>query len=482
MKPPPSPLRSERGSLLIVAMILCAVIGIALASYLQLGRTSLAVSNRALYNNAAINLAENGLEEAMYAINQMVADDTYTWPSWSNNGTGSSSAAWRKWTGYTFDQNATGMVRVYVYNYKGVSPPRIVARSSITLGGISSAPIEKWIEVTLKKTSKFSNGLVAKNSIIFNGNNATVDSWDSDPDRNAGTAPVPYSAGVRKDNGSVGSISVAVNAVLVKQADIWGYVATGGSDPTTAVGTNGSILGAGSTYDPSTWTNHNVDPTRVSTDFAANFDPVTAPAKSYITDLGNINGTLTLPRGSDAPSADGNYYYEVGQINFNNAVLTIADKVVIKLTNTSTAIKIGGGSGEIAIKPTVGSLSIYADGDIDIAGKGVANGGTTDAAANQPVNFQLWGTKTSGTQDIKIAGNGVLSGVIYAPQANVAINGNGSVSGSVVANNITLVGNANFHYDESLSDFGGGNPYRVSKWRELTSATDRSTYAGVLGF
>src|SRR6185436_15222468 len=75
--------RRQRGSLLIVSMILCAVIGISLASYIQLSKSSLTISNRALYNNAAMNLAENGLEEAMYSINKKVADDTYAWPNWT---------------------------------------------------------------------------------------------------------------------------------------------------------------------------------------------------------------------------------------------------------------------------------------------------------------------------------------------------------------------------------------------------------------
>ena len=47
--------------------------------------------------------------------------------------------------------------------------------------------------------------------------------------------------------------------------------------------------------------------------------------------------------------------------------------------------------------------------------------------------------------------------------------------GSVVANNITLTGNAAFHYDESLGRFGGGNPYRVAAWRELTQEDDPSS-------
>ena len=83
-------------------MLMSAIIAISLTSYLQLTRSSLTISNRALYNNAAMNLAENGLEESMYSINQMVADSTYAWPDWTNDGSASNSSAWRKWTGYTF--------------------------------------------------------------------------------------------------------------------------------------------------------------------------------------------------------------------------------------------------------------------------------------------------------------------------------------------------------------------------------------------
>ncbi|MFM1749450.1 MAG: hypothetical protein RLZZ188_3116, partial [Verrucomicrobiota bacterium] len=109
--------RRTRGALLIVALLICAIIGISITSYIQLGRTSLTVANRALYNNAAMNLAENGLEEAMYAINQDATASTYSWSGdgWTTSGT----EAKRKWTGTRFDQNATGEVRVRVENYAG---------------------------------------------------------------------------------------------------------------------------------------------------------------------------------------------------------------------------------------------------------------------------------------------------------------------------------------------------------------------------
>ncbi|MES1194279.1 MAG: hypothetical protein ABUL65_00200, partial [Opitutus sp.] len=133
--PSPHPVRrgvsaaGSRGSLMIVALILCAVIGISLASFIQLGRTGLNISNRAFYNNAGINLAETGLEEAMWSVNKQTLDSSAAWTSWSTSGGNAS----RKWTGFTFDQNTAGIVRVYINNYNGASgTPKLVARATIT--------------------------------------------------------------------------------------------------------------------------------------------------------------------------------------------------------------------------------------------------------------------------------------------------------------------------------------------------------------
>ena len=43
----------------------------------------------------------------------------------------------------------------------------------------------------------------------------------------------------------------------------------------------------------------------------------------------------------------GYYMITADSVNFNNATLTITNKVVLKLTNTLTAIDIGGGSGAL---------------------------------------------------------------------------------------------------------------------------------------
>ena len=456
-------------------MILCAIISLSLSSYLQLSRGTLTNSNASLYTNAALNLAENGLEEAVYAINKTVADSSY---SWSSNGWDTASPvpagdARRRLPAsgyYTFDQGVRGYVRVYVLGYNGASP-RAMARSTILIP--NSRTIEKWVEVRLRRSSRFSNGLVAKDSLSFSGSNASVDSWHSkkNDDGTARATSVPYSDSVKDDKGSIGSISVGVNAVLVQNAKIWGYASTGGSQP--SVGSNGLIGPFGTDTG-------DVDATRVSTDFSASFDNISNPTNGGDS-IGDITGNLSLPRAGDTAASDSKYYYTVGQINFNNKTLSIQKKtstspavnVVITLTNVTTSINIGGGSGALNIE-SGSKLVVYAPGDVKIAGNGVMNGGTTSATANLPEAFQIYGTKTSGTQDIQLAGNGVLSGVVYAPFGSVKINGNGDVCGSIVANDITVVGNATFHYDESLSEMDGNSPYRVSSWREITSATDRN--------
>ena len=142
-------------------------------------------------------------------------------------------------------------------------------------------------------------------------------------------------------------------------------------------------------------------------------------------------------------------------------------------------VSTGGGSGSIQIN-NGGRLELYAAGDVTLSGNGVANG-TTTATVQQPINFQVWGTNPT-AQNIEIKGNGVLSAVVYAPTAALFINGNGDVLGSMVAKNVVMVGNAAFHYDESLADFGGSSPYGISKWTELTSSAQRAEYKDELTF
>src|SRR4051812_42209906 len=83
MKSPTSFPHSRRGSVLIVAMLLAAIIGVSLVSFIKLSTNSLKQAHRTFYSNSAMNLAEVGLEEAIARFNALdnVNAPADAWPS-----------------------------------------------------------------------------------------------------------------------------------------------------------------------------------------------------------------------------------------------------------------------------------------------------------------------------------------------------------------------------------------------------------------
>ena len=443
----------DRGAVLIVALIVAAVIALVLGSYLTLNLSSSRLAKRTFNGYAALNLAEAGAEEALWSFNRKVAGDGTAWAGWTSNG----SSVWQKLPSFDFGQNTSGWVKVYVDNNNppANAQPKIVTQSSI--GAPGDIPVTKMLEVTLRRRSFFAGGLVAKDSVAFNGAVASVDSWDSDPDDNAATAPIEYGAGVRRDGGSVASSAVVNTAVLVNQANVWGYVATGGADP--QVGKNGTIRGVDTPVDVP------VDPRRVSKDFNADFPLITAP----------LDGTPLLSVGATlGTEGEATRWRTTGIELSGNQTLTILGDVTLILTaNSGTdAITMAGNSSIII--PESSTLTIYAAGNVKIAGKGLANSNV------QPISCQIWGTnQTVAGQQIDVVGNGALRCVLYAPAGDVTIRGNGDVMGSVIARTITISGEAAFHYDESLGRRENNEPFGIMKWRELTTAADRAPFEGI---
>jgi hypothetical protein len=461
---------------LLVGMMFASILAVSLVSYINLSRTSMQLSQRALWASAAMNLAENGLEEAMYSLNRRVSDPSY---SWRNAGWGTDDdEAWRKWTNLPVDGAARGEIRVYVYNYTGESSPVVVARGIVRPPTDSGSPnVEKWVLIRTRRATKFANGLVAREFIRFNGANATVDSWISQPDSGGSFA---YSSTRARDQASVGSVSVAVDSVAVQNARIWGYASTGGALP--QVGPQGSIGPFGSA-------NGFIDMNRVSTHFFANFElgfnsrtvnSFAAPVAE--SDLGKLAASSDPNKKVQPPAlvklSTGKF--KVTPLVLNSTILEISGPVELFINATPAPDKFGldiGGTGAIRILPT-GVLTIYTLCNVKIAGTGVVNGGTTGTTAGLPSRFQLYGQTPTATvkQTITIAGDGALSGAIYAPGASVTIAGNRDVLGSIVANDITFAGSVLFHQDESLAKLTTAAPYRLTSWNELTTESERKEY------
>ncbi|MBS0663533.1 MAG: hypothetical protein JSR48_09720 [Verrucomicrobia bacterium] len=473
MNPHRTRFSDRRGSILLVAMLLAAIIGVSLVSYLNLSNNSLKQAQRTFYANSGMNLAEVGLEQAIYCFNTIdnVANVNDAWPSWTLNSTAYNSSsspytpyAVKEYTGYDVGPNTTGKVKIYVHYYQGGSgvSPVIVAKSTISQ---PNAPvIEKYIEVTLRKRALFANGLVARQNVTWMGQ-PMADSWDSHGDTQ--TPAVAYSSAVRTANVVVGSISGNIG---LAGGEVWGYAKTGEF---------GSITG-GSVHPLGTSTD---DPTRRTNDFNATFPNPTTPVPAATNSItSNITSSTTFPRGGDVSTMVAGvqtYYYTFStsaNININgsdNIAVSAGAHVVFIMNNRSgtTAISCTGNSQfSVGLNST---FDVYTDGNVRIAGNGMAN------ANNYAASAKFWGTNTT-SQSFDISGNGQLIGIVYAPNGDVSLNGggtNGLMMGAVVAKSITMNGQTTFHYDDSLGRLTTGNPYGISKWRELQSKTERDSYS-----
>lgn len=472
---------SRRGSLLIVAMLFAAIIALSLGSFLNLANQSSKLSYRSFYAGASMNAAETGLEQAMWAVNKRLAGDTTIWANtgWTITNTGS---ARRTITLDPLSGGATSQVKILVSSANLVgSSPFVLARSIITPP--RGAPIERWIRVSLSRRSRFSNGLVAKDTIRFNGTNPYVDSYDSR--LGAYNAPLSGGGNNRFARGTAGSASIEADTFNLGNSKIWGSAIVGTVDTSGLdVGPQGSVGPFGTP--PGTIVQANVQ-----TKFTANFDDVAQPAAYAGTgaySIATISGALTLPRLLDLPAADGKYYYNVNSIGLGgNAAnrLTINGPVVIRMTPaTGNAISIGGQASIVINTPallTNPSLEIFTQADVSIAGNGVAN-------ANKPEKFKLWGTRPQSNataQNISISGNGVLSSVVYAPNAAITMNGGGNsgeIYGAMIGKTITLNGGPAFHFDEALAELDGGGAFGLSDWDEFVTYADRQTYASLMNF
>lgn len=480
VSPAPLAVKSqERGSVLLVALILAGVIAISLTSYIQLTTQAAKMANRSFYMDAAQNLSDAGMEVALWAMNNG--------NNWS--GAGLTSSASNQYRGtfpssgnYTFMGNVTGNVKIWA-DVTNDKQPHVVAKATITL--VDGSTITKEAEAYIKQSSYFDNGMVAP-TISFSGNNVTVNSWNSV----VGNSVQPYSSSVAAANVTVGATSLIPGALSDGNGKIYGYAASGSADSGGGITLKQGIIG-GTSFVNNSANKGQIEDGHASYDFTASFPDVSAPTApgNYIVNTFTSSTLNTLPRGTDSPASDGYYYYNYSDITLNGSDVFEITSGKVRIIMTGNISITGNGALKI---DTGAKLELYTSNDVKIAGNGLLNGtGNSTATANQPINFQLYGTRTasaagnSSFQDIQISGNGYLSGVVYAPNGNISINGGGSsgnVLGAMVGHSITMVGNTSFHYDESLPNNLVSGLFKVRKWRELVSDTDRAPYDTYLNF
>jgi hypothetical protein len=482
--------RPERGSVLIVSLILAAIVAISLTSYLNISVSSVRLANRAFYLNAAQNLADTGLERALWALN-----NEYQYPSganWTQGGFESPSSNIYRGTFpsagelpsgtrfYDLSGGAKGQVKVWVGGY---NPPttmtwHAVAEATITLG--DGTTLKKMSEAYLLQRSYSDRGMIARNGIEFNGN-VMIDAWRSRGDPYNIVNDYPYSTTNRVAEAQIASPKL----VTLQNADVFGFAAIGSNTVTYDAlnevgidcGPSGRLRGV---FPPGSGSGPGIDNTRVTCDFTCSFPDVNPPT-----------GVIT-PLAADITS--GTHTLSAGQWSVTNISLNAAsDGIVVGPTATNVTLVVYGnisleGGAKIKIYPG-SSLTIYSNGNVTITGAAGIENGTATVPSN-PDAFTLLGLRTeaqvvaspTSIQVWKVQGTSHLSCVIFGPNANIEVNGTGDTYGSIVGNFVDMVGSGNFHQDLSLASKRISGLWKVMKWRELSSAADRAVYASHLSF
>lgn len=429
-------IESRRGSILTMILISIILIGITLGSYLKLVSNQNQAVMRSQQWNAAIPLAEAGIEEAMAHLNKNLTNRNVD--GWVAVGTN------------VVKERLVGQDKYVVMMNKDVDPPLIVSEGYVYVpkqGKFVEPP--RRVRVGTTNDGLFSKAMVAKGTIDLAGNKLKTDSFDSSDPKYSGPNGT-YDSEKNKDNGDVATNSSVVDSLDVWNAKVWGHVATGPGG-TVKIGPNGKV---GDKAWHAKDTNSGIKPGWATDDMNVQFPDVTKPPGSF------------FPIGLSQLVGGTNFAFYANNGNFTaDSIVMSGNEMMLVTGNVKVYVK-GDvsltGNASIIIAPN-SSLHLFVAGDSAFfGGNGIAN---SNAKAE---SFGYWGLPSN--KSVKMQGNAAFTGTIYAPQADLVLGGGGSTVydfiGASVTKTVKMNGTFNFHYDEALGKYGPRRGYTIISWSE----------------
>jgi hypothetical protein len=426
----------EAGTILVTALVLSAIMGAALASYMGMVRSQHKSVARSLAWNNAIPVAEAGVEEALAHLNY---ESNKVASGWVLVG-----------TNYTKSRNFAGSryeVTISTNNLK----PVILSKGYVT-APLSTNMIRRAIRVACTNRNTAIKGMLAKGKMTFGGD-VIADSFDS-TDASASTGGT-YDPAKKKANGYLGTNGKSSSIIEVSgSVQLYGSVATG---PTGTIAATGGAKIGDAAWQASGSTG--IQPGHSADDMNVYFPDVEKP----------FTGGYSIPTvlaGLLASIGGTNYMYALGDGTYQMSSLTMASKQAMIIQGKAILYVTGdvnlSGQSYIYIAPGA-SLDLYVGGaNASIGGDGVVN------PSAQAKSFKYFGMPTNKT--VSFSGNGTFVGVIYAPHADLTMSGGGSTVidfvGASTTATVTMSGSYNFHYDESLANTTDAL-YIASSWDEV---------------
>jgi len=447
----------NKGNVLVVTLVLAAVMGVTLASFLALTRNQMRSVARSKHWNQTLVVAEAGIEEALQMVNKHVATpvltnwvNTYYQDNWTKNG-----------NIYTLTRSMTPDKSVYYEVTVTNLNPNVNDLVGIRSVGYLTLPAALGNNVVLTRTvvveaqisTLFNVAMAAKGAIDLKGNGVATDSFDSSSTNYSSNGL--YDPLKRKAGGDVATNNTLTNsAFTVGNANIAGHIFTGPYG-TYSIGPNGTV---GDLLWVATRTG--VKPGWDRNDMNVIFEDVSLPSTSWLS-------TGAVGYGGAGTAPDGNYYDHV----FNSS----GDYWV----PDSGSIYVGT-NVNIRIHSTAGTFSptkIYVAGDRFNSGNlATYLAGTkavldTDHVIQSGVARHMAFFGLPSVTSIDYNGNGDFTGTIYAPQAIFSLNGGGVTAWDFIGSSVTMTvqmnGKYHFHYDEDLKKRGPDNGYIPHLWKEI---------------
>lgn len=408
--------KEERGAILILALLITFVTLLIAVPFLFKLSGQYRNTNRSFKALSAFNLAEAGVERAIWELNH---GDISSWAGDSSLRTLTISSF------QVAGGTAAGDIEISVTNPYGETPV-VVATGKASYSGDQT--VDKTIRVALTRDRPLVVCAVFADERIEFNTNSLFDSYDS--------REGDYGGPNVGQLGHLGTNATSDGCVHIENAEIYGNIACGpGADPEEAIEIiNGAVV-YGETY-----------ALTELKELPSMPPPVGLP---YLGDR-TVAGTLTIDQSAEY------HDFQLG----SNTTVTIAADVTLYVNNNFTM----NNNTEIRIAEGA-SLTIY------IGNNFVQNSNSKiNNLAKDPTQLLIIGTD-SYTVDTNFYSNSQFYGTFYAPNVFLDFKNNYDYFGAVVCKKFKLSTNANFHFDEALTDFslieGSEIYYKVKSWQEI---------------
>jgi len=428
---------------MLAALCLAMVFAICLTSYIALCYTALTVSTRNLAESHAIELAEAGVELALYS------ESNSDWASWYiSSGTAYSESMTMTSSGLVLSSSGPtalnlgngvkGTVSVTITNY--LTNPSITSTATMTVP--NSNTVIRKITTTAGTSPLFMNTVAAISGKVkfAAASSGSIDSYDSRAGSYASQSRGYQAVVLSQDMSSTRTVRLDTEA-------LYGYaVGYDGSAPTTT----GWFMGTGKVVGPTDSTNTSPDMTRVISD-PDPYQPIftiptvptdvngTIPSSTYTTQYVLSKGSLgTL--GLTTPQ-----YYLASGINITSGTVTVVSPVVIVLYGSMNI----SGTGGIQLTTANSALTIFVENSSATIG---ANGITSTIANPLPKRVSILSTNNnSAFNSITISTTTSFFGTVYFPYLPITISSSATIYGSIIGDSVTFTGSSpTIHYDLAL--------------------------------